>query len=98
MPTLFFAATKASKKGTLYLKVVNTVGTAQPVQIAVTGAKSVAQGGTAITLTSAQTTDTNTITAPTKIVPITTKATGLGEKFSYTFAPYSVTVLVIQTR
>jgi alpha-N-arabinofuranosidase len=54
--------------------------------------------GTAITLSSAQPGDTNSITQPTKIVPVTTKATGLGPQFSYTFAPYSVTVLVISMR
>jgi alpha-N-arabinofuranosidase len=98
VPTLFFVATKASKKGTIYLKVVNTAGAAQAVKLELAGAKNIAPQGTAITLSSAQPGDTNSISEPTKIVPVTTKATGLGPQFSYAFAPYSVTVLVISTR
>jgi len=62
------------------------------------GSLVIAPGGTAITLSSAQPGDTNSITEPTKVVPLTTKATGLGPQFSHNFAPYSVTVLVISTR
>jgi alpha-N-arabinofuranosidase len=97
-PTLFFVATKASKQGTVYLKVVNTAGTAQSVKLELSGARKIAPEGTAITLSSARPDDTNSITEPTKIAPVTTRATGLGPQFSYSFAPYSVTVLVISTR
>jgi alpha-N-arabinofuranosidase len=31
-------------------------------------------------------------------VPVTSKANGLGKQFSYSFAPYSVTVLVLSTK
>jgi alpha-N-arabinofuranosidase len=98
VPTLFFVATKASKQGTVYLKVVNTAGTAQSVKLELSGARKIAPEGTAITLSSARPDDTNSITEPTKIAPVTTRATGLGPQFSYSFAPYSVTVLVISTR
>ena len=49
-------------------------------------------------LASAHKEDTNTITEPTRVVPSTTRATGLGKQFSYSFAPYSVTVLVLSTK
>jgi alpha-N-arabinofuranosidase len=98
VPTLFSVATKGSESGTIYLKVVNALGTPQPSTIELVGAKRVAPTGTAVTLTSAQPTDTNSITDPTKIVPITTRISGLARQFPYTFAPYSVTVLVIAAK
>jgi alpha-N-arabinofuranosidase len=98
VPTLFFVATKASERGKIYLKIVNALGAAQAVKIELSGAKRIALEGTAITLSSAQPGDTNSITEPTKIMPVTTKAMGLGPRFGYSFAPYSVTVLVISTR
>jgi alpha-N-arabinofuranosidase len=98
VPTLFFAATKSSEKGEIYLKVVNTADKEQPVKIELTGAANVAPEGTLVTLSSAKLTDTNSIDEPTKIVPATTKAVGLGPQFGYTFAPYSVNVLVISAK
>ena len=76
----------------------HTLSTAQAVKVEIGGAKHIAPGGTAITLSSARPGDTNSISEPTKIVPVTTSATGLGPKFDYSFAPYAVTVLVISTR
>ncbi|MEA3188259.1 MAG: alpha-L-arabinofuranosidase [Chthoniobacter sp.] len=98
VPTLFFVATKASEKGTIYLKVVNAIGSAQTAKIDLTGATNIAPEGTAITLSSAKPDDSNSISEPKKIIPVTTKAAGLSPQFSYTFTPYSVTVLVIPSR
>jgi len=96
VPALFYVATKDSKSGAIYLKVVNSASTAQDVQIKLDGAGSIAPEGTLITLSSAHPTDTNSITEPTKIAPVTTKATGLGSTFAQTFAPYSINVLQIE--
>jgi len=96
--TLFYVATLDSKSGTIYLKVVNTAGTAQSVQINLKGVAHVAPEGTLITLSSANPRDTNSITEPTKIVPVISKADGLGNTFTQTFAPYSVNVLQIETK
>jgi alpha-N-arabinofuranosidase len=98
VPTLFYVATKDGKSGAIYLKVVNTAATPQAVQINLTGAANIAPEGTLVTLSSSKPGDTNTITEPTKIVPVTSKATGLGNTFTQTFAPYSVNVLQIDTR
>ena len=67
VPTLFYVATMDSKKGTLYLKVVNTAAVAQAVQINLTRAANISPKGTAVTLCSEEPDDTNTITDPTKI-------------------------------
>jgi alpha-L-arabinofuranosidase len=98
VPTLFFVATRANGTGTIYLKLVNTAGTAQTVQIVMKGAASVAPDGVSVVLTSADPKDTNSITEPKKVVPVTEKINGLGQSFSRTFAPYSVNVLQIEAR
>jgi alpha-N-arabinofuranosidase len=98
VPTLFFVATKDSTKGVIYLKAVNAASTAQSVQINLNGASSVVPDGTLITLTSDKADDTNSITEPRKIVPVSSKASGLGHSFTQTFAPLSVNVLQIQIK
>jgi alpha-L-arabinofuranosidase len=98
IPTLFYVATKDGKSGAIYLKVVNTVGTAQSVQINIQGATGIAPEGTLTTVSSASPTDTNSITEPGKIVPVTSKASGLGSTFTQTFAPYSINVLDIEAK
>lgn len=98
LPALYYVATKDSKTGSIYLKVVNTSGTPQAVQINLTGAGSVAAEGTLVVLTSGSPTDTNTIDDPKKVVPVTSKASGLGSAFTQTFAPYSINVLQMATQ
>jgi len=98
IPTLFHVATKNSATGAIYLKVVNTASTPQAVKIQLKGVNSVAPEGTLVTLTSDSPSDTNSIAAPTKIVPQTTKATGLSTSFTQTFAPYSINVLELDTK
>ncbi len=92
------SVTRDSKTGTVYVKMVNSSAQPQPVHVTLTGAGSVAPTGTAIVLSGTGPQDTNTITEPTKIVPVTTQASGLGTDFTYTFAPYSVTILKMQAR
>lgn len=92
---LFFSATRDTKKGIIHLKVVNTQGVAQAISIDLAGAGKVAKEGTAWTLSAAAPTETNTITEPTKIVPVESKVKGLGKTFTHTFPPYSITVLDI---
>jgi alpha-N-arabinofuranosidase len=98
VPTMFFSATRSEQRGEIYLKVVNAIGSAQTVQVDLAGAAKVAAEGKAIVLSSARKEDTNTIAEPSKVVPVTSKASGLGKQFSYNFAPYSVTVLVLSTQ
>ena len=97
VPSLFFVATRSTEKRAIYLKVVNASGSAQPVKIDLTGSQ-IADEGTAVTLSSAQPQDTNTIHEPTKIIPVTEKINGLGRNFTRTLAPYSITVLELKAR
>jgi len=94
----FYSATRSSATGTVWLKIVNLNATEQTVQFDLNGAKKVAAKGTLIVLTSANSADTNTLTDPAKVKPVTTKIKGLGTRFTRTFAPYSINVLQLETR
>ena len=98
IPAMFFSITKNTKSGIIYLKVVNSTATAQKVKLDIQGVAGVASKGTAITLKAASTDDTNTITEPEKIVPVTTTVKGLGKHSEQSFPAYSITVLQIQAK
>ena len=93
MPTLFFNATRDSKNGTIYLKVVNSAGTPQSVQVETSGLSSIESKGQTVAMSASSPDDTNSITEPAKIVPVTTKVEGLSKNFKYTFPAYSITIL-----
>jgi alpha-N-arabinofuranosidase len=93
VPLLFFDATRDTATGTIYLKVLNRAAGAQQVHVVLTGAKSIAHGGQAITLSAANPDHTNSITEPKKIVPVKEKVDGLSADFTRTFPQYSITVL-----
>lgn len=98
VPTLFYSATMNDTTGTIYLKVVNTIGKKQTVKINLNGAAKVSPEATVITVKGDKPTDTNTIDDPQNIVPVTSTEKGVRKNFKQSFPPYSVTVMQIQTR
>ena len=98
VPTLFWVTTRASKTGSVYVKLVNTSGVSQPVRLSLKGLAKVQPKATLVTLTSEKPTDTNSITEPTKITPVKTEVSNVAQNFTQNLAPYSVNVLQIQTR
>ena len=94
---LNYSVTKDTATGAIYIKVVNITGSAQSLQIDLEGVGRVDSRGTCIELKSARQEDTNSLSGPTKVVPVTGSIDGLGRNFTRTFSPYSVTVLRIQT-
>lgn len=98
VPTLFYAATMDNRTGTIYLKVVNTIGKKQTIKINLDGVAKVLPEATAVTIKSDKPTDTNTIDDPQKIIPVTSTVKGVRKNFSQSFPPYSVTIMQIQTR
>ena len=98
VPTLFYAATKDSKKGMLYLKLVNTTGKEQAVQIDLKGVVSVSADAAVSVIRGDKPEDTNSITEPEKIVPVSTVIKGVKQNFEHTLPPYSVSILQIQTK
>jgi alpha-N-arabinofuranosidase len=98
VPSLFFDATRDSQSGTIYLKVVNRLGTAQPVHVQISGASAVEAEGNALVLKAGSPDDTNSIQEPTKIVPVTENVDGLGTDFTREFPPYSITILELKAK
>jgi alpha-N-arabinofuranosidase len=98
IPAMFYVATRNSQKGTVYLKVVNATNSDQMVKIDVTGVKTVTPAASSVVLKADKPEDTNSITEPEKIVPVTAKIKGLGKSFSRSFPAYSITVLQIETK
>ena len=93
-----YSVNKSASTGTLYIKVVNASAAPAPVTINLDGAGAVSSTGTAVVLSSAKDTDTNTINNPANVVPVRSKVTGVGKTFTYTFAPYSLTVLILNAK
>jgi alpha-N-arabinofuranosidase len=93
---LFYSATRSSKTGTVYLKIVNRSSEPAILQIALDGVKSVSPDGELIQLTSPDTQAVNSIEAPTRVAPVTSKAADLGSHFTRTFAGDSLSVLKIR--
>jgi alpha-N-arabinofuranosidase len=98
VPLMFFDATRDSKTGTIYVKVVNRAATPQSVHITLSGVTAVEPSGQAVTMSGSGPTDTNSITDPVRIVPVTTKVDGLSANFTRTFPPYSISVLEVQAK
>jgi alpha-N-arabinofuranosidase len=98
IPSLFSSVTRDSKTGTIYLKVVNSLGTSQPVKIQISGASAIEAEGSATVMKAGSPDDTNSIQEPMKIVPVTEKIEGLGTDFTHEFPPYSITVLELKAK
>jgi alpha-L-arabinofuranosidase len=95
---IFFDATRDSRSGLIYLKVVNTSGSARAIKIQISGAPKVDSEGEAVSLAATSLNDTNSIEEPRMIVPRTEKAEGLSASFTREFPAYSVTVLKLKTK
>ncbi len=95
---VFFCATRDSKSGLIYLKVVNTSGTARQTKIQISGAPKIEPEGELVSLVGKSLDDTNSIEEPRKVVPRTEKVDGLSANFTREFPPYSVAVLQLKTK
>src|ERR1019366_9313561 len=98
VPTVFWSATRDTKTGTVFLKIVNRAATPQKLRVEFTGLGAIDAKGQAVTLSAGSPTDTNSIAEPAKIVPVTSTVDGLGTSFTRTFPPYSLTVLQMKAR
>jgi alpha-L-arabinofuranosidase len=96
--TLFHSATRDSKTGVVYLKIVNRTSTPQAVRVEISGLASVESKGQSVAISAAGPDDTNTAAEPTKIAPKTAAVDGLGATFNRTFPPYSITVLEMKSQ
>jgi alpha-L-arabinofuranosidase len=95
---VFFDATRDSKSGVIFLKLVNEGGTPQPVNVKINGASKIAAKGEVVVLAASSLDDANSLEQPKKIIPHTEKVTGLSADFTRELPPYSVTVLKLKTK
>lgn len=94
---IFFDATRDSRTGFVYLKVVNEAGTAQNVHVQIAGTQ-IRPEGEAVVLKANSPEDTNSIEKPRNIVPQTEEVHDLSANFTRVFPPYSITVLKLKTK
>ena|SRR6185437_12294508 len=93
----FFAATRNTLSGTVYLKMVNTQSTSQSVIISLKGVGKVSRSGKEWVLKADDPNETNTITEPDKIVPVEIGVNDLKKTFSRVLPPYSITIMELHT-
>jgi alpha-N-arabinofuranosidase len=72
--------------------------TARGIPIQISGAPKLKSDGEAVTLAGDSLNDTNTLEQPRKVVPQTTKVSGLSADFTREFPAYSITVLKLRTK
>jgi alpha-L-arabinofuranosidase len=94
----FYSVTSDPAKGETYLKLVNASSVPQSLEIELTGVGNVASTATLVTLTGATQAETNTIAAPTRIVPVQTTLKVAGSKFDHTVPGYSIQVIQLQAK
>jgi len=97
VPTVFYSATLDENSGSIYLKLVNTTAKKQPVQINLNTSAKLVPDATLVVIKGEKPGDTNTITDPEKIIPVSTRIKGIASRFTRTLDPYSVTILQLQT-
>jgi alpha-N-arabinofuranosidase len=91
------SATRDSRTGEIIVKLVNPQPAAEQLNLQIKGVASLASKGSAITL-AGNPEDTNSITEPRKVVPVTTTVRHLKPDFIYTLPPNSIVVLKLKTR
>ena len=90
-------ATRDNKTGEIILKLVNPQTNAVSLNIEIKGVTSLGSDGSAITL-AGNPEDTNSISDPKKIVPMTTTLRRLKPSFVYEMRPHSIVVLKLKVR
>lgn len=93
-----YASAGVKRPGEVILKVVNATPHAQYTAIDLKGATRIDPQAEAVVLTSASPLDENSFAYPQRISPETVMFSTAGKNFSYSFRPYSVTILKIKCR
>lgn len=94
---VYATATRVSKTGEIYLKLVNPQSTAAPVVVNIPDAPKLASTATAMVLSATSADATNSIDAPTNVVPVTTTITGVRSGFTYTVPANGIAVLTLKS-
>jgi alpha-N-arabinofuranosidase len=97
-PRFFESATRDSATGTIHLKLVNGSSIPQAVRIHLNGVTAVDKDVPLTTLRGNTPEETNSITDPRRIMPITSAIHNAAATFEHTLPPYSIQVLDIKAR
>jgi len=97
-PGLNQSATRDSATGLIYVQLINPKGQPAPVDITLQNVTLLAPTATAITLSAPDETASNSVDKPAAVVPVTTTVPNIQPSFTYSMAPYSVTVLQLKPR
>ena len=95
---LFAVAGRDDQNGDVVVKVINTSSQAYSTTLNIDGVTSTAPEVQVTLLTSARTSDNNSLESPTKVVPATTKAAIAGAKFNYEFPANSLVILRLKAK
>ena len=90
----FYSATINRTRKQLYLKLVNASSEAQPIEIALPGSHAAANAKI-VRLSAPDTQTTNSITDPTRVVPVESAIHNVSSNFSVTLPAYSIQVIQI---
>ena len=96
--SLFYSATRDTRRGKIIVKIVNRADVPQAVKIEISGVKSVAAEGIATVLKADNRDATNSLNDPQHVVPVTDNVSGLGASFTRTFPPCSITILELDAK
>jgi alpha-N-arabinofuranosidase len=91
------SATRDRKSGDIFIKLVNPEATAEPLNIQIQGALSLASKGTIITL-AGKPEDENSINQPHNEFPVRSKLREVKPDFNYSLPAHSVVVLKLKSR
>jgi len=91
---MFTTSTYTPSTQTLYIALVSFSTSSQAVNIKINGVSTITSQATANVLTSNNPMNQNTITNPDVVLP-TTQQFSASQQFTYTLAPYSINILVI---
>jgi alpha-N-arabinofuranosidase len=91
------SATRDSRTGEMFVKLVNPQATAETLNIHLKGVAALSPKGSVITL-SGNPEDSNSMAQPEKVLPVTTTVSDVKSEFIYTMPPNSIVVLKLKTR
>ena len=94
----FTSVTRDRAKGLTFVKLVNASNEPQQVKLDLTGAGKIEREATLVTLSGTNPAETNTLAAPTRIVPVKTTMKTAAASFTQTVPPYAIQVLALSTK
>jgi len=91
------SATRDSRSGTIYVKLVNSSNAETPVRLDLQGVQNLSSTATVVTL-AADPKATNSIDAPQAVAPVTSKVSGVKPGFVYQVPADSIVVVMLEAR